>query len=169
MLQGLDTTDPKRWVHLQAARDEVAQLWLVFEDLVDSLEASDVLPVPDAFVGYSFIDLVAFEHLGELILAVFGHPSRHFGLLRVFEDHEQVLKVIMSGKEKIASVHLRDDAADGPYIAGILPIAALQYDLRRAILPSIDDGAMSLFRMRRASKINQFDLIRCRQHIILHL
>lgn len=169
MLQGLGATYSQGWVDLQAASDEVAELWLVVEDLVDSFEADDVLPVLDALVRYSLVNLVALEHLGELILAAFGHPRRHFGLLRVLEDHKQVLKVIMGGEEKITGVHFRDDAADGPHIARILPITALQDDLRRAILPSINDGAMSFLGMRRPSKIDQLDLIRPRQHIILHL
>lgn len=64
MLQGLGATDSKGRVDLQAASDEVTELWLVVEDLVDSLEADDVLPVLDAFVCHSLVNLIAFEHLG---------------------------------------------------------------------------------------------------------
>ena len=63
MLQGLSASYPQGWVHLKAARDEVAQLWLILENLVNSLEANDVLPVFDALIGHSLVDLVAFEHL----------------------------------------------------------------------------------------------------------
>lgn len=64
MLQGLCATDSKGWVDLQAASDEVTKLWLVVEDLVYSLEADDILPVLDAFVCHSLVNLIAFEHLG---------------------------------------------------------------------------------------------------------
>lgn len=139
------------------------------EDLVDSLQANDLLPVIDAPVGHALVDLVAFEHFEQLVLAALRHPSRHFGLLRVPEDHEQVLEVIVRWEEEIAGEHLRDDAADGPHIARILPVAALQYHFGRAILPSVDDGTVFLLRVRRASEIYQLDLIRRRQHVILQL
>lgn len=88
MLQGLGTANSQCGVDLQAARDEVAEFRLVLEDLVDTFQAYDVFPVLYSLVGHSIIDLIAFEDFEEIVFAAFRHPSRHFGLLRIFEDHE---------------------------------------------------------------------------------
>lgn len=71
----------------------------------------------------------------------------------------------MRWEEQIACEHFRNDAADGPHITRIFPIAALKDNFRRSILPGVDDGAMSFLGMRRPSKIYKFDLIRSRQHV----
>lgn len=80
-----------------------------------------------------------------------------------------MLEVVMCGKEQVACIQFWDDAADRPNIARLLPLTALQNDLRRAILPGIDDGAMSFAAVGSSSEIYQFYTIVIRQHIVLYL
>ena len=65
--------------------------------------------------------------------------------------------LIMRGEEELSLVELCDDAAQGPDVAGLVPVTALQDDLWPAVLPGVDDGASSLGPVRGSSEVYHLD------------
>ncbi len=60
----------------------------------------------------------------------------------------------MRGEEEVARDQFGHDAADRPHISDLIPLAALQDDLRGTVLPRADDGAVWLVEERRPSEID---------------
>lgn len=85
----------------------------------------------------------------------------------VLLDHGQVLLVRVGGEEQLSSVEFAHDATDGPDIADLVPLAALQDNLGRPVLPRVDDGAVVLIVLSCSPEINNTYFVPTRQIVFV--
>lgn len=88
-------------------------------------------------------------------------------LATVLLDHGQVLVVRVSGEEQLARVQLAHNAADRPDVTDLVPLAALQDNLGRPILPCVDYGTVILVVSGRSPKINDTYFVSARQIVFV--
>lgn len=86
------------------------------------------------------------------------HPLRH--LPRVLLNHQQVLRVMVGGEEKVASQQLQCNAPNRPHIGDLVPVTALENDLGRAVLPCADDCGVGLAEESGPTEVDDPDLER---------
>jgi hypothetical protein len=70
-----------------------------------------------------------------------------------------VLGIAVGGEEQVASQQFDGNAADGPDVRELVPLAALQNDFGRTVLPGADDAAVVLVEESGSSKIDDSDLV----------
>lgn len=124
-------------VYFQAPAHQVRQQPLPRQNLLGSFKPNHIFDAFDPVL----VDEPVPEELAQGIVASFvhhpvGEPAR------VLLDHGQVLLVGVRGEEQLPRDQLADDAPDRPHVADLVPLAALQDDLGRPVLASVDDGAV---------------------------
>ena len=60
----------------------------------------------------------------------------------------------MGGEEQVSSEQFDGNAADGPDVRELVPLAALQNDFGRTVLPGADNAAMVLVEESGSSEVD---------------
>jgi hypothetical protein len=154
--QSLVASQTPTGVDLQTPSHQGCQLTVVFQLFAKRLQLHHLLDALQALVSVLVVycsPLV--EHLAERVLGLFGHPPWKLACYLVY--HIDMVDVVVDGEEEVPGGHLHEDAAQGPHVAGVVPPAALQDDLRSTVLPSINDAALRIPLVVGSSKIYQLD------------
>lgn len=91
-----------------------------------------------------------------LVVTLFSHPERDWSTLLL--DHSQVFVVLMSVEEEFTRVKLDKDASHRPNIRSFVPHKVLKDNLRRSILPRVNDQRVPLIVIGRPAKVDHLNL-----------
>jgi len=91
-----------------------------------------------------------------LVVTLFSHPERDWSTLLL--DHSQVFVVLMSVEEEFTRVKLDKDARHRPNIRSFVPHKVLKDNLRRSILPRVNDQRVPLIVIGRPAKVDHLNL-----------
>lgn len=161
MPESLHAVDAATGVNLQAAADEVDELRVALEHFVNTLEPDNILNMLDPIlINISIPEKPPQRRVPGLL----HHPPRKSPTHLL--NHGQMLIIGMRRKQQLPRKQLADNTANGPHIADLVPLAALQDDLRGTVLPCVNGRAVVLVVFCCAAEIYYADCIAV-WHVVL--
>lgn len=168
MAQSKGAVYPAIGIDLEALSHQLLQVGPLSQNLLACFHRVNVLPLLELTVSLSLVDSpVAEEPPKPSRRSLIYHPLRKTAAILL--HHQQMLYVRVRSEKQLPRNQLGCYASYRPYVCDLVPIAALQNHLGRAILPCTDYRAMRLIESSRPSEVDKPNLAALWQPVFLSL